>query len=142
MSTRTWSHTVPQSSYHPIFSSVLVHKKSFKPQFGERKGRSLGQPPCPPRKSWGMALAQFPRNPRRNRQELRWALEHQAMTRKHVWSGHPIADSIEGIRVMSDGPRRTRSILDGVSKAGDLERNRRSAMENKSGHAIDSGQSL
>ena len=107
MSTRTWSHTVPQSSYDLLFSSVPVRTKSSRPQLGERKGRAVGQPPCPPKTSWGLVWAPFPRNPRRNRQELRWAVEHQAMTRKHGWSGHPIADTTENSRPMErDGPRR------------------------------------
>ena len=136
MSTRNWSHIAPQFSDDLLFSSILVHQKCSKPQFGERKVRSLGQPPSPPRKSWGMALGQFPRNPRRRRQGLRWALEHQAMTRKHLLSWHPNTDTTtekcESIdRVKSQ-----------TGKTGKLDRSGRSAMEHHGGHAIDSGQSL
>ena len=136
MSTRNWSQIVAQSSYDLLFPKFLPNKNCRHHHSGVQKTRLLGHPPCPPKQGWGVSLTNFPRNPRRRRHELRWALEHQAMTRKHIGSGHPNADTTEIIRPMSDGPRRLRGVF------GRESRSRRSAMEKKGGHAIDSGQSL
>ena len=90
-----------------------------------------------------MALAQFPRNPRRGRQELRWAVEHQAIVRKHLVSLNAISQKS---LVDLDRMRAVTPWMDGVKSQSSmslkLERKGRSAMEDPWGRAIDTGQCM